>query len=71
MKKAIDRHNRLIQMKWISSIRKLPNYKNLSCINDDAFNSPIVEISENQKNNLKNLIKDENQINPSTTRSNN
>ena len=71
MKKAIDRHNRLIQMKWISSIRKLPNYTNLSCVNDEAFNSPIVEISENQKNNLKNLIKDENQINPSTTRSNN
>lgn len=71
MKKAIDRHNRLIQMKWISSIRKLPNHTNLSCVNDDAFNLPIVEISENQKNNLKNLIKDENQINPSTTRSNN
>ena len=56
MKKAIDRHNRLIQMTWISSIRKLPNYKNLSCVNDDAFNLPIVEISENQKNNLKKLI---------------
>ena len=71
MKKAIDRHNRLIQMKWISSIRKLPNYKNLSCVNDDAFNLPIVEISENQKNNLKNLIKDENQTISRTTRSNN
>ena len=71
MKKAIDRHNRIIQMKWISSIRKLPNHINLSCVNDKSFNLPIVEISENQKNNLKNLIKDENQINPSTTRSNN
>lgn len=71
MKKAIDRHNRLIQMKWISSIRKLPNHTNLSCVNDEAFNLPIVEISENQKNNLKNLINNENQINPSTTRSNN
>ncbi len=71
MKKAIDRHNRLIQMKWISSIRKLPNYKNLSCVNDEAFNSPIVEISENQKNNLKNLIKNENQTISRTTRSNN
>jgi len=71
MKKAIDRHNRLIQMKWISSIRKLPNHTNLSCVNDEDFNLPIIEISENQKNNLKNLIKDENKINPSTTRSNN
>ena len=71
MKKAIDRHNRLIQMKLISSIRKLPNYKNLSCVNDEAFNSPIVEISENQKNNLKNLIKNENQTISRTTRSNN
>lgn len=71
MKKAIDRHNRLIQMKWISSIRKLPNHTNLSCVNDEDFNLPIVEISENQKNNLKNLINNENQINPSTTRSNN
>ena len=71
MKKAIDRHNRLIQMKWISSIRKLPNHTNLSCVNDEAFNLPIVEISENQKNNLKNLINNENKINPSTTRSNN
>lgn len=71
MKKAIDRHNRLIQMKWISEIRKLPNHTNLSCVNDEDFNLPIVEISENQKNNLKNLINNENQINPSTTRSNN
>lgn len=67
MKKTIDRHNRLIQMKWISSIRKLPNHTNLSCVNDDAFNLPVIEISENQKNNLKNLINDE-KINPSTTR---
>ena len=67
MKKAIDKHNKLIQMKWISSIRKLPNHTNLSCVNDEAFNSPVIEISENQKNNLKNLINDE-KINPSTTR---
>jgi len=67
MKKAIDTHNRLIQMKWISEIRKLPNHTNLSCVNDDAFNLPVIEISENQKNNLKNLINDE-KINPSTTR---
>lgn len=71
MKKAIDRHNKLIQMKWISEIRKLPNHTNLSCVNDEDFNLPIVELSENQKNNLKNLINNENQINPSTTRSNN
>jgi len=70
MKKAIDTHNRLIQMKWISEIRKLPNHTNLSCVNDDAFNLPVIEISENQKNNLKNLINDE-KINPSTTRGNN
>ena len=54
-------------MKWISSIRKLPNHTNLSCVNDEDFNLPIVEISENQKNNLKNLINDE-KINPSATR---
>lgn len=55
MKKAIDRHNRLIQMKWISEIRKLPNHTNLSCVNDKAFNSPIVEISKEQKEQLKKL----------------
>ena len=71
MKKAIDRHNRIIQMKWIISIRKLSNHTNLSCVNDEAFNLPIVEISENQKNNLKNLIKDENQNVSRESRSNN
>lgn len=56
MKKVIDKHNRLIQMKWISSIRKLPNYTNLSCVHDEDFNLPIVEISQSQKSNLKKLI---------------
>lgn len=72
MKKVIDRHNRIIQMKWISLIRKLPNYKesDLSCIYDEDFKLPIVEISQNQKSNLKKLI-DENQNNSHTTRSNN
>ena len=59
MKKTIDKHNRLIQMKWISSIRKLPNYTNLSCAHDQDFNLPIVEISPTQKNNLKKLINNE------------
>jgi len=70
MKKAIDRHNRIIQMKWISSIRKLPKHKNLSKAHDEAFNLPIVKISSNQKSNLKKLI-DENQTISRTTRSNN
>jgi hypothetical protein len=60
MKKIIDKHNELIQMKWISSIRKLPNYTNLSCVLDQDFNLPIVEISSSQKSNLKNLINNEN-----------
>lgn len=64
MKKAIDRHNRIIQMKWISSIRKLPKHKNLSKAHDEAFNLPIVEISPNQKSNLKNLINNENNSGP-------
>lgn len=64
MKKVIDKHNRIIQMKWINSIRKLPNHTNLSCIHDEAFNLPIVEISENQKINLKNLINNENNSGP-------
>jgi hypothetical protein len=57
MKKAIDKHNRQTQMKWISEIRKLPNHTNLSCVNDEAFNSPIVEISKEQKEQLKKLTK--------------
>lgn len=56
MKKAIDRHNRLIQMKWISSIRKLPNHKNLSKVYDEECKQPIVEITPDQKSNLKKLI---------------
>jgi hypothetical protein len=59
MKKAIDRHNRIIQMKWISSIRKLPKHVNLSCAYDEDFNLPIVEISPDQKSNLKKLISNE------------
>ena len=58
MKKVIDKHNQAIQMKWIASIRKLPNYTNLSCVNDPAFNLPIVEISPSQKSNLKKLIEE-------------
>ena len=60
MKNVINKHNELIQMKWISSIRKLPNYTNLSCVLDQDFNLPIVEISSSQKSNLKNLINNEN-----------
>ena len=59
MKKAIDRHNRLIQMKWISSIRKLPNHKNFSKAYDEDFKLPIVEITPDQKINLKKLISNE------------
>ena len=72
MKKGYDRHNRIIQMKWISSIRKLPKCKesDLSCAGDEAFKLPIVEITLDQKSNLKKLI-DENQTNSRTTRSNN
>ena len=58
MKKVIDRNNQAIQIKWIASIRKLPNYTNLSCVHDPAFNLPIVEISTNQKSNLKKLIEE-------------
>jgi hypothetical protein len=60
MKKAIDRHNRIIQMKWISSIRKLPKHTNLSCASDEVFNLPIQEISPDQKSNLKKVINNEN-----------
>ena len=56
MKKAIDRNNRIIQMKWISSIRKLPNHKNLSKVYDEECKQPIVEITPGQKSNLKKLI---------------
>jgi hypothetical protein len=58
MKKVIDKHNQAIQMKWIASIRELPNYTNLSCVHDPAFNLPIVEISTNQKSSLKKLIEE-------------
>ncbi len=72
MKKAIENHNKSIQMKWINSIRELPNYKesDLSCAGDEAFKLPIVEITPDQKSNLKKLI-DENQTISRTTRSNN
>lgn len=56
MKKVIERHNRIIQIKWISSIRKLPNHKNLSCLHDPIFDLPIPEITPDQKSNLKKLI---------------
>lgn len=56
MEKVIENHNKSIQMKWINSIRELPKHKNLSCAGEDDFNLPIVEITPDQKSNLKKLI---------------
>lgn len=56
MKEIIHSKNKELESKMIQSIKKLPNYKNLSCVNDDAFNDPILVISEKQKESLKSIL---------------
>ena len=49
--------NKLLEERLLQSIKKLPKLELKStCGNDTAFNEPIIELSQNQNTNLKNLL---------------
>lgn len=49
--------NKALEQRLLESIKKLPNYViKPTCAYDDAFNEQIIELSENEKSNFKNLI---------------
>lgn len=54
-------NNKAIQQKIIAEIKELPIISkhfedNYELVNDEAFNLPIVELSQQQKNQIKKLI---------------
>lgn len=49
--------NKALEQRLLESIKKLPNHEIKStCAHDDAFNEQIIELSQSQKSNFKNLI---------------
>jgi len=49
--------NKALEQRLLESIKKLPNHEIKStCANDGAFNEQIIELSQSQKSNFKNLI---------------
>lgn len=49
--------NKALEQRLLESIKKLPNDEIKStCANDDAFNEQIINLSQSQKSNFKNLI---------------
>ena len=50
-------HNKAIEATIIQECRELPIIrKHFTTAYDDAYNEPIVNLNENQKSNLKNLL---------------
>jgi hypothetical protein len=56
MKKIIENNNRMLQLKMISSIKRLPKHELETLATDNSFDLPIVKLSKNQKIQLQNLI---------------
>jgi hypothetical protein len=56
MKKIIENNNRMLQLKMINSIKRLPKHELETLATDPSFNLPIVKLSKNQKIQLQNLI---------------
>lgn len=53
----VNANNKTIEQKLISKIKELPIInKHFSTINDDAYNGPLIDLSQSQKSNLKNLL---------------
>lgn len=53
----VNANNKAIEQKLISKIKDLPIInKHFSTLNDDAYNEPIIDLSQSQKSNLKNLL---------------
>lgn len=53
----VKSNNNVLEKRFLKSIQELPKHKiNPTCKDDDAFNEPIVELSQTEKSNLKNLI---------------
>ena len=50
-------HNKTIEATIIQECKELPIIrKHFTTIDDDAYNEPIVNLNQNQKSNLKNLL---------------
>ena len=53
----VKSNNKTLEQRLLQSIKKLPNHIiEPTCVNEDAFNQQIIELSQNQKSNFKNLI---------------
>lgn len=49
--------NKLLEARLLQSIKKLPKHElKSSCVNDTAFNEPIVELTKKQNTTLKKLL---------------
>lgn len=55
--KIVNANNKEIEQNLISKIKDLPIInKHFSTIKDDAYNEPLIDLSQGQKSNLKNLL---------------
>lgn len=53
----VKSNNKTLEARLLQSIKELPNNViESTCANDDAFNQQIIELSQTQKSNFKNLI---------------
>lgn len=56
MKTIVNQNNTAIMQRLVKQINALPKLK-YSCVHNPDFNEKIVELTENQKLTLKNLLK--------------
>ena len=53
----VNTNNKAIEQNLISKIKDLPIInKHFSTIKDGAYNEPLIDLSQSQKSNLKNLL---------------
>ena len=54
--RIVKDRNKALEQRLLQSIKKLPRHKIKStCVNDDAFNEPIIELSQAEKITFKKL----------------
>jgi hypothetical protein len=57
-KEIFDANNRLLKQKVIDRVKELPKVNiNPTTVHDFAFTQPIVELTEKENTNFKNLLK--------------
>ena len=54
--KLFIENNKALQSKIISDIKTLPHHKLGTNVDDEAFNNPIIHLTDQQKENYKLLI---------------